>query len=173
MVEGNDKKKKMKKNMQRLGGNGLSLEVFANAKTRNTAYNPALLKKKREFYKNAKHVNKYKKLVKQQSQQNHSSSSVQPVEENKLRDSGKIYEKSKEKGKESYSLKLLYEKKHEEDEKARMEREAITKAKKEGQQRAEARRKDLREKMLKKTRKGQPVMKYRIEHLLETLQAST
>lgn len=38
----NNKKKKMK-NMQRLGGAGLSLEAFANAKSRNNAYNPALL----------------------------------------------------------------------------------------------------------------------------------
>lgn len=33
-----------KKNIQRLGGStGLSLEAFANAKSRNNAYNPALL----------------------------------------------------------------------------------------------------------------------------------
>lgn len=49
-----------------------------------------------------------------------------------MRDFGKIYEKSKEKGKELYSLKLLYEKKYEEDEKVRMEREVIIKVKKEG-----------------------------------------
>lgn len=37
------KKKMVKKNMQRLGGAGLSLEAFANAKTRNDNYNPALI----------------------------------------------------------------------------------------------------------------------------------
>jgi len=43
-VENDNKKNwKMKKNMQRLGGAGLSLEAFANAKSRNNAYNPALL----------------------------------------------------------------------------------------------------------------------------------
>lgn len=37
-------RKKMKKNMQRLGGKGgLSLESFANAKTRNDNYNPSLI----------------------------------------------------------------------------------------------------------------------------------
>lgn len=39
----NKKNGRMKKNMQRLGGAGLSLEAFANAKSRNNAYNPALL----------------------------------------------------------------------------------------------------------------------------------
>ncbi|KMS96960.1 hypothetical protein BVRB_7g180030 [Beta vulgaris subsp. vulgaris] len=155
----NNKKKKMK-NMQRLGGAGLSLEAFANAKSRNNAYNPALLKKKREFYKNAKHVNKYKKLLKQQSQPN-DQDSVEPAE---------ISKENKKNRKGSYSLRDLYVKKHEEQEKARMEREANYKAKKEEKERAESRRKDLREKMFKRTRRGQPVMKYRIEHLLETIQ---
>lgn len=63
-------------------------------------------------------------------------------------------------------------KKREEEEKARMEREAIIEAKKEERQRAEVRRKELRQKMFKKTKSGQPVMKYRIEHLLQTLQGS-
>lgn len=170
----NKKNWKMKKNMQRLGGAGLSLEAFANAKSRNNAYNPALLKKKREFYKNAKHVSKYKKMIKQQGQPNDPSSSVlnTEVQENESRGSSEMYKKNKKRGKEPYSLNELYEKKREEEDKARMEREAITKAKKEARERAEARRKAFREKMFKKTRKGQPVMKYRIEHLLETIQGS-
>lgn len=37
-------RKKFKRNMQRLGGRGgLSLESFANAKTRNDNYNPSLI----------------------------------------------------------------------------------------------------------------------------------
>lgn len=72
----------------------------------------------------------------------------------------------------SYSLKELYEKQHEEKEKARIERESVIKAKKEEREKAEARRKAEREKMYKKTRHGQPVMKYRIEHLLQTIQGS-
>lgn len=35
--------KKKKKNMKRLGGGGLSLEAFANAKSRTNFYNPALI----------------------------------------------------------------------------------------------------------------------------------
>lgn len=73
----------------------------------------------------------------------------------------------------AFSLEELYKKQHEEKEKERTEREAVLRVKKEEREQAEARRKALREKMLKKTRRGQPVMKYRIEHLLETIQAST
>ncbi|KAL9228132.1 hypothetical protein vseg_003744 [Gypsophila vaccaria] len=203
--DGGERSKIMKKNVQRLGGGrgGLSLEAFANAKSKNNAYNPALLKRKREFYKNAKFVNKYKKMVKHENHpsdpsssskpaeenksagagymdkkmvkhENHPSdpsSSSQPAEENKSAGAGYMH-KNKKNVKGSYSLEVLYEKKREEEEKARMEREAIIKAKKEEKERAEARRKDMREKMYKKTRKGQPVMKYRIEHILETLQGS-
>lgn len=71
------------------------------------------------------------------------------------------------------TMEVLYEKKREEEEKARLEREAMIQAKKEGIEKAEARRKASREKMFKKTRHGQPVMKYRIEHLLETIQGTT
>lgn len=59
------------------------------------------------------------------------------------------------------------ERKRAEAEKAKMEREAMIQAKKEERANAEARRKAQREKMFKKTRSGQPVMKYRIEHLLQ------
>ena len=46
-------------------------------------------------------------------------------------------------------------------------------AKKTEREVAEARRRALKEKMYKKTRSGQPVMKYRIEHMLESIQGST
>lgn len=71
------------------------------------------------------------------------------------------------------SLKEEYEKKRAEDEKAKKEREAIIQAKREEREKSEAKRKELREKMFKKTRSGQPVMKYRIEHLLETALGSS
>lgn len=73
----------------------------------------------------------------------------------------------------AFSLEELYRKQHEEKEKERMEREAVLRVRKEEREQAETRRKAVREKMLKKTRRGQPVMKYRIEHLLETIQGST
>ncbi len=80
--------------------------------------------------------------------------------------------KTKNKKNRSHSLTELYEKQRAEKEKARMEKEAIMQAKKEERERAEAQRKSLREKMFKKTKFGQPVMKYRIEHLLQTIQSS-
>lgn len=50
--------------------------------------------------------------------------------------------------------------------------QAVLQAKKEEREKAESQRKAAREKMFKKTRAGQPVMKYRSEHLLETIQNS-
>ena len=75
--------------------------------------------------------------------------------------------------KNARNLQELYEKKHGEQEKDRIEREAMMQAKKEEREAAEARRRALKEKMYKKTRSGQPVMKYRIEHMLEAIQGST
>ncbi|XP_022150141.1 uncharacterized protein LOC111018394 [Momordica charantia] len=171
------KNKNKIKNMKRLGGKGLSLEAFANAKSSSDYYNPALIKKQREFYKNAKHVGKYKKLVKKQNQQNEKSSSstvglVQGEDEAQYKNhtNGRC---GKERNKGVPSLQGLYERKHQEKEKARMEKEANIAAKKEERERAKARRNSTREKLFKRTQKGQPVMKYRIEHLLETIGAST
>lgn len=166
-------KKKKKKNIQRLGGTALSLEAFANAKSTNQHHNPAFKKKQREFYKNAKYVSKYRKSLKQHtSQQNHASSSVKPSQDkNETKDGSEINISLKKKNKQS--LEELYEKKHDEEERARRERDAIFQAKKEEREKAEAQRKELRSKMFKKTRHGQPVMKYRIEHLLQTIQGSS
>lgn len=171
----NNKKKQImmkKKNISRLGGSGLSLDAFANAKSKNNHYNPAFIKKQREFYKNAKNVNKFKKLVKHENQQNGPSLAQRLIEnENEIEEHKDKSEKRKKHS--GFSLEELYKKQHEEKEKERLEREAVLRVRKEEKEQAEARRKAMREKMLKKTRKGQPVMKYRIEHLLETLQGST
>ncbi|CAJ1879649.1 unnamed protein product [Sphenostylis stenocarpa] len=172
----NEKKRMMmrRKNISRLGGGGLSLDTFANAKSKNNHYNPALIKKQREFYKNAKNVNKFKKLLKQQNQQN-GPTLPQGHEEN-VNETDEYKDKSEERRRmksSAFSLEELYKKQHEEKEKERMEREAVLRVKKEEREQAEGRRKTMREKMLKKTRRGQPVMKYRIEHLLETIQGST
>ncbi|KAL3367616.1 hypothetical protein AABB24_012043 [Solanum stoloniferum] len=157
--------KDKRKNMQRLGGGrgGLSLEAFANAKIKTNTYNPAIIKKQREFYKNAKYVNKYKRIVKQQQGEPSGSGSGRQLEDEEGR---------RNKKNSARSLREVYERKREEDDKARMETEATILARKEERQRAESRRKELREKMFKKTKSGQPVMKYRIEHILETLQGS-
>ncbi|CAJ2632096.1 hypothetical protein L195_g000832 [Trifolium pratense] len=174
-------KKNKKRNVSRLGGSGRSLNVFANAKSNNNQYNPALIKKQRELYKNAKNVNKYKKMLKRQNLQNEEELMLQPKPQNvdlsenlneTEGDKDKNERRKPRKKDSAFSLEELYKKKHEEKEKERMEREAIFKEKKEQREKAEARRKTLREQMFKKTRKGQPVMKYRIEHLLETIQGS-
>ncbi|KAK1294848.1 hypothetical protein QJS10_CPA16g01412 [Acorus calamus] len=161
----------MKKNKSRMGGGkGLSLEAFANAKTGSSDYNPSLIKKEREFYKNAKLVHKYKKSLKQQH----------PLEDHPPLpatfediDECELDAKKKKKNKSLQSLRQEYEKRCEEEEKARIEREAMLKAKKEEQAQAEARRKELRQKMFKRTRSGQPVMKYRIEHALQGILKSS
>ncbi|KAK4741582.1 hypothetical protein SAY87_025170 [Trapa incisa] len=172
-----------KKNMKRLGGGGLSLEAFANMKSNRNQYNPALIKKKREFYKNAKCISKYKKSLKQLNQQNDQSRPIRLKEDraenwnfcapgnNEVGGSSSYTRKNKSRG--SQSLMKVYEKKREEEEEARREREAVVKAKNEEREKAMARRKTEKEKMLKRTSKGQPVMKYRIQHILDTLQGSS
>ncbi|XP_075483416.1 uncharacterized protein LOC142523563 [Primulina tabacum] len=170
------KNQKMKKNMQRLGGNGggLSLESFANAKTRSGSYNPSLIKKQREFYKNAKHLRKFKKSLKQLEQENVPSTTIRPFEGGKEAEEGDNVNRQKKKNTRcAQSLQQLYEQKRGEDEKARAERDAVIQVRKQEIQQVEARRRALKEKMYKKTKSGQPVMKYRIEHLLETIQGST
>ncbi|XP_065861281.1 uncharacterized protein [Euphorbia lathyris] len=162
---------KMKKNITRLGGHGLSLEAFANAKSTTTHYNPALIKQQKELYKNAKFVSKFKRKLKQQNQQNGVSSAVRlVVDKNETVEAGKMIKRKKKRG--SNSLRELYEKQQEEKEKERMEREAIIKTRKEAKEKAEAQRKAEKQKMFKRTRRGQPVMKYKIEHLLQIIQAS-
>ncbi|KAL5561552.1 hypothetical protein UlMin_031299 [Ulmus minor] len=170
---GGSKSTNMKRSYKHKGKNvmrGRSLEAQSDY------YNPATIKKQREFYKNAKYVNKFKKSMKQVGQGSELPSTAETNEVNKETEdnNNKMNKKNKKiVNKEKFSLKEMHEKKQQEEDQARMEREAIIEAKKEGREKAEARRKALKEKMLKKTRKGQPVMKYRIEHLLETIQNST
>ncbi|KAJ0453735.1 hypothetical protein HanIR_Chr15g0732481 [Helianthus annuus] len=71
-VNNNNNNKMMKKNRSRLGGGGLSLQAFANANRRTT--------KQREFYKNAKYVNKYKKSQKHPNQGQSSSQATELIE---------------------------------------------------------------------------------------------
>ncbi|KAE8009628.1 hypothetical protein FH972_006056 [Carpinus fangiana] len=167
------KKNKMK-NMKRLGGRGLSLEAFVNAKSKSDFYNPALIKKQKEFYKNAKNVKKYKKLLKQQSQQRDISLPISPLEDENETEDGSIMSMNNKNSKNRGipSLKKMYEQKREKKESTRIEMETLNQAKKEEREKSEARRKSVREKMFKKTHAGQPVMRYRIEHLLETIENS-
>ncbi|ERN16914.1 hypothetical protein AMTRI_Chr02g222030 [Amborella trichopoda] len=174
----------MKKNQhKRLGGMGLSLEAFANAKSKDNQYNPAIIKKQRELYRNAKHVSKYKKFVKKEGEKYNTPRNISISEEElkpqvfqrSEQDEGELRSSKEKRRKKKVSQSLMqeYEKKRQEEEKARAEREAIAKAKREDRERVEAQRKALKEKMLKKTRSGQPVMKYRLEHLLQGIQNSS
>ncbi|ESQ37999.1 hypothetical protein EUTSA_v10028994mg [Eutrema salsugineum] len=156
---------KRRKNMKRLGGGGLSLETFANLKSKNSRYNPALIKKQREFYKNAKYVSKFRKSVKQQNLHgNDEAGESSKVDDDDDKQKGKFHKR--------IGLEEVYKQTREEMEKARKEREAAIQAKKEAKEEAEARRKVAKGKMMRKTRHGQPVMKYRIEHLLESIKKS-
>nr|AFK40286.1 unknown [Lotus japonicus] len=165
---------KKKKNVSRLGGSGLSLAAFAKAKSRNNNYNPAIIKRQKEFHKNAKNVNKFKKMMKRENQPNDPALAQRLIENLNETEGDKEKDKGERRRKKdsAFSLEELYKKTNEEKEKERREREAALRIKKEETEKAEARRKAMREKMFKKTRKGQPVMKYRIEHLLETINAA-
>ncbi|XP_073063372.1 uncharacterized protein [Primulina eburnea] len=131
------------------------------------------LEKQREFYKNAKHLRKFKKSLKQLEQENVPSTTIKPFEGGNEAEEGNNVNRQKKKNTRAQSLQQLYEQKRGEDEKAKAERDAVIQVRKQEIQQVEARRRALKEKMYKKTKSGQPVMKYRIEHLLETIQGST
>ncbi|XP_021906786.1 uncharacterized protein LOC110821300 [Carica papaya] len=156
-----------KKNIQRLGGGGLSLEAFANAKSTNSHYNPALLSKNFDLFyliPLCLLLGKFRWRVSVAFY----LSELSGIREYCL---GLISDACKGQKIRETSLKDLYERTRR-GEKARIEKEAIFQAKREKREKAEAQRKATREKMFKKTRFGQPVMKYRIEHLLQSIQNS-
>lgn len=185
------------KNQQWLKRHGISSQAFGNAKSEGS-YNPHLIKKQRELYRNAKLIKKFKKSVKQQSSDNSMLQvSVPEIDDPEIELVGDGQQKLKRhstgqergglhgdvqqgqsqhadqerrKGKKKTTLQFVreeYEKRRAEEEKAKMEREAIAKARQEEKERVMAKRKELRGQMFKKTRSGQPVMKFRIQHMLE------
>ncbi|KAF3341178.1 stress response protein nst1 isoform X2 [Carex littledalei] len=156
------------KRQQRLGGKtgGLSLEAFSKLKSMPSGFNPSLIKKQREFYKNAKLVKKYKTSVKPE---NHQSYQLKPQAYEEGEGSESVPKHRKKKRQTLESLKEESERKRQEKESERLEREAMIKAKKEAIEKAESKRKVLKDNMFKKTRSGQPVMKYRIQHMLDGL----
>ncbi|KAG6417853.1 hypothetical protein SASPL_120048 [Salvia splendens] len=130
--------------------------------------------KQREFYRNAKHVKKYKKSINQQGHRSNSFNARELLESEDVADGGdRASQKKMKYKKNARNLKELYEKKHDEQERGRMEKEAMMQAKKTEREAAEARRRALKEKIYKKTRSGQPVMKYKIERMLESIHGST
>ena len=67
-------------------------------------------------------------------------------------------------------LREEYEKKRQEEEAARKERQEAFAKQQAAREKSKQERKDVQNKLRKKTKKGQPVMKHRMEHLLDTLQ---
>ncbi|PPD72022.1 hypothetical protein GOBAR_DD31085 [Gossypium barbadense] len=132
---------KKKKNMNRLGGSGTGLSLQAFANAKSTS----------------NHYNPALIRLLQYENEDINGSRANNMN-NKKKKNG------------SQSLRQVYEKQWEEKEKARMEREAAMQVKKEQREKAEAQRKVERKEMFKKTRHGQPVMKYRIQHLLQSIQ---
>lgn len=63
-----------------------------------------------------------------------------------------------------------YEKKRQEEEAVRKERQEAYAKQQVAREKSKQERKDVQNKLRKKTKKGQPVMKHRMEHLLDTLQ---
>ncbi|KAF3774861.1 hypothetical protein EJ110_NYTH52145, partial [Nymphaea thermarum] len=176
----------MKKQDGHSGGRSWSLGASAKMKSNSTHYNPAEIKlvllicfgylfmssstaeKQREFYKNAKHIKKYKKL-KQKTDHEYSQMRIEPIDLVQE----EINTTSRKKQRKKSNLQTLreeYEKKKQEEEKAKMEAEAIQEAKKREKEKVMAQKKELKHKMLKRTRSGQPIMKYRLDHLIENLQ---
>lgn len=211
------KGKSFKPKHKHLGGKGLSLPAFANAKSK-PAFNPAELRKQREYYKNAKNVKKYRKLVKRLENEEHNNqlqidmttsefhndeaeaeaeekmktikkhpyiSDVYDNEEAVPANDQKVnikemsghYQKHKSKNSDNSKntlekMRKEYEKQQQEKERLRKEREAELAAKRAAQEKAEAKRKDMKSKMCRRTKSGQPIMKFRMEHLLERIQNS-
>lgn len=67
-------------------------------------------------------------------------------------------------------LREEYEKKRQEEEAVRKERQEVYAKQQAAREKSKQERKDVQNKLRKKTKKGQPVMKHRMEHLLDTLQ---
>ncbi|KAL5983909.1 hypothetical protein ACLOJK_018007 [Asimina triloba] len=130
-----------------------------------------MIQKKKEFYKNARFVSKYKKTLRQQNEPVNNLPTAAHIEDavrQETKPDKKMTMKKQKKNKNSLQrAREEYEKRQEEEQKLRAVREAAIQAKREERVKAEARRKELRGKMFKRTQHGQPIMKYRIQHLLE------
>ncbi|KAH7283361.1 hypothetical protein KP509_34G003300 [Ceratopteris richardii] len=192
VFEGSKKKKmKDKKSRQRLGGigGGLTLPAFVNAKSR-PRFNPAEIRKRREQFEDAKKIRKYRKLLKslpQQEQRNNmeESSDVEakiPIQvvsnDNTIQQKNPSDLVKKERRvltKRSNILEVLrkdYLKKKEEEDRLKAERMEALKLKEEQRVKAFQERKNLKSKMFKRTKSGQPLMKHRLQHVLECIQQS-
>eukprot|EP00250_Pteridium_aquilinum_P003819 c14098_g1_i1 orf=78-653(+) len=182
---------KKRKSRQRLGGGGgLSLPAFVNAKSK-PRLNPADVRKKREHYENAKKVKKYRKLVKHTPHQEQKTSTEESIggsntdkyivhvptsdsNASQQRLTSDFVKKTKcLSGKRRNALEGLRQdfiKKKQEEDRVKAERMEALKVKEEARIKATQRRKDFKAKMFKRTNSGQPLMKHRLQHILESLQ---
>lgn len=188
------RKASVKHSRHRLGGGGgLSLDAFVNAKSK-PRVNPSDIRKRREYYENAKKVKQYKTLVKHLPQQEQKSIDEDlgggpntGKEEGDFNDDpisndnashirGTSFPAKREKNKKKKGRNALegvrqdFMKKKQETQKLEEEREEALKAKEAARIKALQTRKDLKEKMFKRTNSGQPLMKHRLEHILESIQ---
>ena len=117
-------------------------------------------------------MSKFRKSLKQQNSHEKDEMKMQSFHEED--ETGESSSKVANKGKshKRIGVEEVYKQTREEMEKARREREEAFQAKKQAKEEAESRRKAAKGKMMRKTRHGQPVMKYRIEHLLESIKKS-
>ncbi|KAI5071680.1 hypothetical protein GOP47_0013931 [Adiantum capillus-veneris] len=171
-------------------GGGLTLPAFVNAKSK-PRFNLADLRKKDKEFEDAKTIKKYKKLVKGSPREE-----VRPIFEEfsgVLGAEGKATPVSKSnsnrfqgshtalfvrkeghgpnKGKNALeALRKDYVKKKEEEDRLKAERLEALKAKEEVRSKALQTRKNLKAKMFKRTNSGQPLMKHRLEHILDSIQ---
>lgn len=202
------------KKKQRLGGKGLSLEAFVDAKKLKPVVTASQIRKQREAYQNSKKVNKYRKTLKHLAEEGHefkprvpldmdaetsgqdvsepitkehkekrSSSaserehpSIETDEEIKEKDQVGGHGKKSGKGRrpkppsQLERLRSEYEKKKQEEEEVRKEKQALFEEQQAAREKAKKERKEAQNKFRKFTGKGQPVMRHRMEHLLESIQ---
>ncbi|XP_024524517.1 uncharacterized protein LOC112344304 [Selaginella moellendorffii] len=142
------------------GGKGASKEAVKSR----SSYNPCEIKKKREFYQNAKKVQKYKKLKKELDPQNEDGAGG-----SRSQIGGRRHRK---RGFSSLErLRGEYERKKEEVEVVKEERAKENVARQQAREHSEKLRKQTKAKMFKKTSKGQPVMKFRLEQILNNVKS--
>ncbi|KAL0876073.1 hypothetical protein Bca101_025778 [Brassica carinata] len=151
---------------------GMVPEAFIYIYRSVLTYSP---QKQKEYYKNAKYVSKFRKSMKQQNVLEKDEMKLQSFHgDGETGENSKLVDDDKRKGKshKRIGVEEVYKQTREEMEKARREREEAFQAKKQAKEEAESRRKAAKGKMMRKTQHGQPVMKYRIEHLLESIKKS-
>lgn len=178
----------LRKRKKRLGGKGLGLEAFVKAKSKPSVI-PSDIKKRREYLENAKTLKKYKTMInqlpKQDSEQGPSTSEKQPdpnsssigrdISHRECHTSAKKptlhrNHESKERSNPLQRTRQKFLQKKQAAAKLKHERDECLQAKEEAQKKALQTRKELKSQMFKRTNTGQPVMKHRLQHILECLQ---